>query len=50
MIVIREFRIGNRRFLKGENYNEEDAKKWQEAGYLQAQPKTEKTTKKGDKE
>ena len=36
MIVIREFRIGNRRFTKGDVYTGADAKKWLDAGYLQA--------------
>lgn len=47
MIVVREFRIGNRRFTKGETYTGADAKKWLEAGYLQAEKKV--STNKGDK-
>lgn len=48
MKVIREFRIGNRRFTKGETYTGADAKKWLDAGYLQAEKKATVTTK-GDK-
>lgn len=36
MIVIREFRVGNKRYLKGDIYKGEDGRKWLEAGFLQA--------------
>lgn len=50
MIVTREFRIGNRRYLKGEHYTEQDAQKWVDAGYVKDTANiTKPTAKKGDK-
>jgi len=49
MIVIREFRIGNRRFVKGDVYTGSDAKKWLDAGYLQAKVAEKATVKKETK-
>jgi len=49
MKVIREFRIGNRRYLKGETYAAADAKKWLDAGYLQAKVAEKATVKKETK-
>lgn len=46
MKVIREFRIGNRRYTKGETYAGADAKKWLDAGYLQAKAAEKVTVKK----
>ncbi|UNM95516.1 hypothetical protein MMG00_09815 [Ignatzschineria rhizosphaerae] len=48
MIVIREFRKGNRRFTKGEHYTEKDAQKWVEAGFVEDTAKA-KTAKKESK-
>lgn len=39
MIVIREFRVGNKRYLKGDIYRGEDGRKWLDAGFLQAKEK-----------
>lgn len=48
MIVTREFRIGNRRYLKGEHYTEKDAQKWVDAGFVEDTAKA-KTAKKDGK-
>lgn len=52
MKVIREFRIGNRRYTKGETYAGADAKKYLDAGLLGEiveQPQSTSKTKKGEK-
>ena len=49
MIVTREFRIGNRRYLKGEHYTEKDAQKWVDAGFVEDTAKETKTAKKESK-
>lgn len=50
MIVTREFRIGNRRFTKGEHYTNSDVQKWVDAGYVKDTTKALKpTSKKEDK-
>lgn len=46
MIVTREFRIGNRRFTKGEHYTNDDAQKWIDAGFVEDTAKTPKTAPK----
>lgn len=46
MIVTREFRIGNRRYLKGEHYTEKDAQKWIDAGFVEDTAKATKTAPK----
>lgn len=46
MIVTREFRIGNRRYLKGEHYTENDAQKWVDAGFVKDTAKVTKTAPK----
>ncbi|UNM96069.1 hypothetical protein MMG00_12845 [Ignatzschineria rhizosphaerae] len=50
MIVIREFRKGNRRFEKGEHYTEKDAQKWVDAGFVEDTAKTEIATKTAKKD
>lgn len=42
MIVTREFRIGNRRYLKGEHYTNDDAQKWVDAGFVEDTAKATK--------
>jgi len=47
MIVIREFRVGNKRYLKGDIYRGEDGRKWLDAGFCKPKKRAQIGMQKG---